>query len=344
MIKMKNISKPFARWATNFKNKPFLWARLKLTSFYTGGVLIILLVFSIVVFALFVRDISSNLEYEGTGYENEADIESRVIVRAQNRLGTIIVTIDGLTIILIAGLSYYLAGKTLEPIELAYVRQKKFVADAAHELRTPLSVMKTGTEAVLAGNNGKEEYRKVVKDYLEEINHLSVMVDDLLFLARSDNLRKTELYKIDFSKLIARQIELMRPYAEKKQIILKNEVQDGLYIKGNKLYLKRLLYNIIKNAIDYNKPGGEAMVILKKVKSGIELKVSDTGIGISGDDLKHVFDRFYKADQSHTERTDGAGLGLSIVQEIVKLHKATIEIKSKPGSGTAVIIIFPSVS
>jgi len=188
MIKTKNTLKRFVAWATNFRNKPFFWARLKLTFFYTIGVLVILVIFSLAVYSMFVHSFGNEMEFEGGGHEQELSIEMQVIDRAEDRLQAILITIDCFVIILIAGLSYYLAGKTLQPIEESYQRQKKFVADAAHELRTPLAVMTTGAEAVLSSDNSKEKYQKILKDSLEEMKYLSNTVNDLLFLARSDNL------------------------------------------------------------------------------------------------------------------------------------------------------------
>jgi len=338
---MKNILKQFAAWATSSRSNPFLWARLKLTAFYTGGVLIVLIIFSVAAYGLFVKDITANLEYEGTDFEKEASIEMQIIEKAEGQLRTALITVDGIIILFIAGFSYYLAGKTLKPLESVYARQKKFIADAAHELRTPLAVMKTGSEAVLSGDNSKQEYKKIIQDSLEEIDYLSAMVDDLLFLARSDNLVKTEFSKFNFSRLLHRQVELMASYADKKNITIKNKIEDELYINGNKAYLKRLLANLIKNAIDYNKPRGEVAVSLRKSKGSVELKISDTGIGISENDLKHIFSRFYKADQAHSKQSGGAGLGLSIAEEIVKLHQGAVNISSRQGEGTEVAISLP---
>lgn len=341
---MANISKQFARLVTNFKNKPFLKARFKLTIYYTIGVFIILLIFSLAVYGLFSKNISSNLEYEGSNQEKNANVELQIINKAQEQLQYILFTVDGLVIILIIIFSYYLSGKTLKPIEIAYKRQKKFVADTAHELRTPLAVMKTGAEATLIGDNGKEEYKKLTQDSLEEINILSSIVDDLLFLARSDDLKKVEFSKFDLGKLTHKQIELMKPYASKKNVSLRNNIQGEFQIDGNKIYLKRLLVNLIKNAIDYNKPQGEVVVSLQKKKQQIKLKIADTGIGISKNDLEHIFDRFYKADRARVKQSSGAGLGLSIVKEIVNLHYGKINIKSKFNVGTKVIIHFPLVT
>ena len=342
---MGNILKQFAVWATSFKRNPFLKARLKLTAYYTVAIFILVVVFSLVIYGLFAKNITSNLQYEGGGSEEkEALIEQEVIHRALDKLQGVLVVVDGMIIVLIGGLGYYLAGKTLKPIEVSYARQRKFVADVAHELRTPLTVMKAGSETVLSGNSNKTEYRKIIKDSLGELNYLSTMVDDLLFLARSDAFRKIELSGLDFSKLVQKQIKLIKPYADRKNIFLKGDVEDKIFIRGNKIYLKRLVVNLLKNAIDYNKTGGKVMVSLKKNKKRVELRIVDTGIGIEEDELEHIFERFYKVDKARSRQSSGAGLGLSIVQEIVKLHQGRIDIKSKLNKGTEISILFKGVN
>jgi signal transduction histidine kinase len=341
---MKNISKRFAAWVTSFKHKPFLQARLKLTAYYTLGISVILAIFNFGVYGLFVndiRDITGQFNNELSKHRENEDIETRIIDQAEDRLETALYTVDTLAIVLAAGLSYYLAGLALRPIEESYKRQRKFVADSAHELRTPLAVMKAGVETVLSEEATKEDYKKIIDESLEELYHLSAIVDDLLFLARSDDLKKVEFTKLDLGYLAHRQIELMQPYAKTKEIDLQDDIEGEFYTEGNKAYLKRLLANLIQNAIDYNKPKGEVAVSLQKNKGQVELKIIDTGIGISNDDLKHIFDRFYKADRARTKGSSGAGLGLSIVQEIVKLHKGRITVQSELDEGTAVHIFFP---
>ena len=340
MIKTANISKQFVEWVTNFKRRPFLKARLKLTAYYTIGVFIILLVFSLAVYGLFTKSISSNLEYEGSNNENESKVELQIIDKAEYQLQAILITVDSFIIFLIIIFSYYLSSKTLKPIEDSYKRQKKFVADTAHELRTPLSVMKIGAEATLNGDNGKEEYKKLTQDSLDEINFLSSIVDDLLFLARSDDFKKVEFSKFNFGELVHKQIKLMKPYAGQKNITLHDNIHGKFQINGNKDYLKRLLINLIKNAIDYNKSHGKVIVSLQNKKQQIELKIADTGIGISRNDLEHIFDRFYKADRARVKQSSGAGLGLSIVKEIIDLHHGKIDIKSKRNQGTEILILF----
>lgn len=339
---MKNISKQSAAWATNFKNSAFLRAKLKLTFFYTVGVLVILVIFSLVVYNLFVQNISENFEYEGPEYEGNTNIEAQILEKVQDRLQAILLTVDGLIIILVGGISYYLAGKTLKPIESAYAKQKKFLADSAHELRTPIAVMKTGAEAVLGDEaSKKEEYKKLAEDFLEELNYLTDMVNDLLFLAREDNLHTLEYVKTDLGALVHKQIGLIVPYAKAHQVCLEKNIKGIFFVKGNREHLRRLVANLIKNAIDYNYAGGKVLISLQQEKKEAILKVVDTGIGISQEGIMHVFDRFYKADQARVGKNSGAGLGLSIVKEIVNTHKGKIKVNSEINKGTEIIISLP---
>lgn len=263
-------------------------------------------------------------------------------ILAESSVDPLLYVGEGLTIILVAILSFYFAGRTLRPIEDSYERQKKFVADAAHELRTPLAVMKTGTEAVLDARPSKADYQKLLTESLEEIDHMTTTVNDLLFMAQSENHSKVTLSQVNLTRLVSRQIEQMMPYAADKNIALRQDHQAKVHVSGNEAQLKRLLANVLKNALDYTNPNGKIVVSLRKDRHGAELTVSDTGIGIAEGDLLHIFDRFYKADHARTQQSGGAGLGLTIAQEIVKSHDAKIYIQSQPGKGTSVTITFPS--
>lgn len=334
---MNNISKRFVAWAINFKTNLFSIARLKLTVQYTVGMFILLVIFNLGVYGLFISDIPDT-------FETSLSVSQRQTVdRAGERLERALFLVDGLMIIAILGFGYYFAGQTLGPIEKMYKRQKKFVADVAHELRTPLSVIKAGAETVLLSTATNEAYKKLIGESLEEIDYMSNMVNDLLFLANNDDNKRLVFNRVDLLKLVDKQVEFIKSYANKKGITLVQNCQNGYYIQGNEAYLKRLLTNLLQNAIDYNKPGGTVTVSLQNNNQEIELTVVDTGIGILKDDMPHIFDRFYKADRARTHRSDGTGLGLSIAKEIVQLHHGHITVKSYSDKGTAVRVVFPSI-
>ena len=342
---MKNIFKPFAGWVINLKNNTFFRAKLKLTFFYIASLLVVIIVFSFMLYGLFVNNILSNFEFEEDEYSKiETNSQYIILNNAINRLKVVLISTDIGVILIIAGLGYFLAGKTLQPIKKSLEEQKRFVSDSAHELRTPLSIIKTGIETMaIEKKQSLKDYKNLNKDLLEEVDKLINVSNDLLFLARSDSAKPEENQnKVNISSICLNQIKSMQMYADTKGVNLSEDIKKSLYIKGNADQIKRLIANLLKNAIDYNKKRGRVLLSLKKHKHDIVLSISDTGIGIAPNDLKHIFERFYKADKSRSMYEEGSGLGLSIVKEIVDFHKGTIKINSDLGKGTKVIVSFYS--
>ena len=251
---------------------------------------------------------------------------------------------EALTVILVSILSFYAAGRTLRPIETNYKLQKKFVANAAHELRTPLAIMKTGAESVLATTPTKDDCLKLLVGLVEEVDHMTATVNDMLFLAQYDQHQKVSFKKFNLSALVQKQIALTLPYAAIKQIALIEDCPEFCFVNGDEPSLRRLFNNLLRNAIDYNKLNGKITVSLQKNSKGIELSVVDTGIGIAKNEIKYIFDRFYKTDQARTYNFSGAGLGLAIVKEIVTSHSGQIAVQSQPNKGTSFVVIFPAYS
>ena len=337
---MKPTSKLSGELAINSKSKPFQQARLKLALMYAAGVCVIVIAFSLAVYGVFAKDIAGEVGPIEQTPQIEIDRENQIIDTAKARLRTTLFVADGLIIIITVGLSYWIAGRTLRPVEAAYEKQKKFVADAAHELRTPLAVMKTGAETALAGKTSKQQLEKLTHESLDEINFLSQTVNDLLFLAQSDEKQTPVLTEINLSDITRRQVILMRPHAEQKKITLEDNIEADLYINGNEEQLKRLITNLVQNATQYSHSKSKITVSLVKDGQQANLTIADNGIGISASELKRIFDRFYKTDRARTE-SGGVGLGLSIVREIVSSHKGTITIKSRIGKDTEVTVFFP---
>jgi len=340
---MENILRPFVDWVTNLRNNTFFRAKLKLTSFYIATLLIVIIVFSIMLYTLFVNNISSNFEFEE---ENYSDIEENsqyiILSNAINRLKLVLIFTDIGIILIISGLAYFLAGKTLQPIKKSLDEQKRFISDSAHELRTPLSIMKTGIEtSAIEKNQTLKDYKDLNEDLLEEVDKLINMSNDLLFLARSDSAKPEKIQnKINLSSICSNQIKSIQIYANNKGVSLNEDIKKALHIMGNANQINRLVANLLKNAIDYNKKNGEVLLSLKKIKHTIVLTIKDTGIGITLNEQKHIFERFYKVDKARSIYEEGSGLGLSIVKEILDFHKGTIKINSELGKGTEVIVSF----
>jgi len=337
----------------NFKSDPFKKARIKLTLSYVAIVAIVLLLFSLGLYTLFVEDVVDNIvgydvfENVDKEYEEEhsldddfnINVESRLyfVNRANDRLVYILIFLDSIILIITIMFSYYFAGKTLRPIEQMYIKQNKFIADAAHEFRTPLTVLKTGAETTLAGSSGIKLYQKLAKDFINEIDYLTIIINDLLFLSQSNFEKKHAFHKFNLSNLLKQEILFLQEYANLKKIELKYDIEEEVSLIGSQSQIKRLITNLVKNAIDYNKIDGLVFVLLKKQKTNIIMEVNDEGIGMSQKDIDHMFDRFYKSDKA---RTGGAGLGLAIAKEIIINHNAQVKVESNIDKGTNICIIF----
>lgn len=226
----------------------------------------------------------------------------------------------------------------LSRLEEGFSRERQFTSDASHELRTPLAAM----QAILSVTRGKqrspEEYETAMDDLMEETSRLRALTEDLLYIARGDSRPITSYEKVDLSNLLNDMSESLRPLAESNGLLLKQNIQNKLYIFGNSDALIRAFVNLIDNAIKYTEHGEIIVDAKKNEKNIIEISISDTGRGIDQEHLTHIFDRFYRVDESRT--TQGFGLGLSIVQEIVKAHKGTITVTSQIQKGSTFHIFF----
>ncbi|MHB1324661.1 MAG: sensor histidine kinase [Thermoleophilia bacterium] len=324
------------------RNNIFWSAKLKLSAFYTGSILLIVILFSLGVYVLFNRNIETDFGYQGGDSQQEAVLQQQLISQTRHRLLVTLSIVDLSTVALSVLLGWFLADNTLAPIQTALKRQKQFVSDAAHELSTPLSVMKAGLQTVERGHKPTtNDYRQLNTDLLEETNRLVDLTSDLLFLSRSDQPSLTAIKKtVNISSVCSKQLELLQAYAEQKGVHLSHTVQPNLFIFGDEGQIKRLVLNLLKNAVDYNKKDGESKLSLSKSGNEIILEVSDTGIGINQEDLKHVFKRFYKSDSARERSNSGTGLGLSIAKEIATFHQGKVHIESKVGEGTKVVVVF----
>jgi heavy metal sensor kinase len=228
---------------------------------------------------------------------------------------------------------------TFERLEKSFKRQKQFVADASHELRTPLSVILSQSEITLRRERSAGEYKNALTAIEEAAGLMSEIVGKLLALARlsAEKIeRKMEL--IDLNEVIRQAVKIVTPLAAQKGISINLPVYEQPVIPGDRPSLLELVVNVLDNAIKYNISDGKIDIFIKKERSFIVTEIKDTGIGIPEKDLDRVFDRFYRVDKSRSRESGGIGLGLSICEEIVKLHGGRIEIKSKEGMGTTVTV------
>ncbi len=232
----------------------------------------------------------------------------------------------------------------LDVIALHLQKNRDFVANAAHELRSPLTAIQSLVEVTLDKHRTPAEYEELLFQINDECRHLAQVVNQLLQLTQSEaNAADTRQERIQMDELVTRALEMFEPVAEERQVSLSSSLAE-LYVTGNPRELRQLLTNLIDNAIKFTPPGGNVDVSLARDNNQqVRLVVRDTGIGIPTDAISRVFDRFYQVDKSRQRglETRGNGLGLSICQAIVLAHSGTITVESKLGEGTSFIVKLP---
>lgn len=242
-----------------------------------------------------------------------------------------------------------------------YLRQKHdYLANAAHELRTPLAAIRSSVEVALGGDRSVMEYQELLAEVIDECSSLELLVNQLLILAETDADRlKMYSDRVALDKLLASSVEMFRGVAEFKGLRLRTTPLPPVAVAGNRNSLRQVVNNLLDNAIKFTSQhygpadahpsgeivtAGEIFVELERDDQHHEarIRIRDNGAGISAEHLPHVFERFYRADKARTrEGVGGTGLGLSICQAIIDAHSGAIEVKSTPGEGTVFTITLP---
>jgi heavy metal sensor kinase len=232
----------------------------------------------------------------------------------------------------------------LTRLENSFNEQQRFIADASHELRTPLAVLRGETEVALNRTRTVLEYQESLSLIQDEAERLSRIVGDLFTLARQPIDEPAALIKQPFSlnEAVRDCVRAAQVLAIRKGVQLNTEGDSSsLVLNGDEELLKRMILNLLDNAVKYTLRGGEVSLTLARQNGHAKIVVRDTGIGISPADQPHVFDRFYRVDKARSRAQGGAGLGLSIVQWIVDAHGGKIAVESTPGKGSAFTVELP---
>jgi heavy metal sensor kinase len=266
------------------------------------------------------------LEISATAVKISAgDLSQRInVAEAESELGELAIVLNS----------------TFARLETAFAQQKQFASDAAHELRTPVSVILTQTQTALNRERDAASYKQTVEACQRAAQRMRKLIESLLALARFD--AGQEILKrqpFDFSKAISDCAELVQPLADERGVKISVEVEP-LEITGDLERLAQVVTNLLTNAIQYNQPEGEVRVKLEAQNGLAVLTVTDTGQGIAAEDLPRVFGRFFRADQSRTG-AGNAGLGLAISKAIVEAHGGTIEVASEENIGTTFTVRLP---
>jgi heavy metal sensor kinase len=230
-------------------------------------------------------------------------------------------------------------------LENAFKEQQRFIADASHELRTPLAVLRGETEVALGKTRTVEEYQQSLSLIQDEAERLSRIVEDLFILARQPINTRAALNKerVSLNEAVRDCARAAQVLAFRKGVRLKVENDSpSIDLNGDEDLIKRMLLNLLDNAVKYTPAGGEISLALVRQNGNAEIVVRDTGIGISAEAQPRVFDRFYRVDKARARTMGGAGLGLSIAQWIVEVHGGSINLLSTPGHGSTFTIVLPT--
>lgn len=323
--------------------------------------MLVSLTFSLVIYKVLIQEIdrfehnqrlrierrlhTNNFFIPDDTFPSEPSLNRDLELLEETRHRIIIVLIGvNMSILVISGaLGYFLAGRTLKPILQMVEDQNRFIGDASHEFRTPLTSLKTSFEVFL--RNKKSTFKKarsIINDSVGEINKLQKITDSLLQLAQFKNLNNNfKFEKVNIDNVIETAIAKLKPISNLRQIEI-NYLRKNLMIIASKDKLIDLMVILLDNAIKYSKPKSKVDINISKTQDSIVFSVKDYGIGISTKDLPHIFNRFYRADSARIKTdNNGYGLGLSIAKKIVTLHNGSITVKSQLKTGTTVLVKLP---
>lgn len=326
----------------------FQSATVKLTVWYVAILVTISILFSFIIYSIASSEVGSrihNLQISTPPPSSQAEAaiiesirEAQIDEAKGNLIGSLVIT--NLAIWLAGGFgSYYLARRTLRPIERAHEAQSRFTSDASHELRTPLASMKVELEVALRDFTlHKDEMREILVSNLEEVNKLSMLSHTLLQLSRLEH-GKIPRDKINLGSLTESTVKRFNKIHNR--ITLHNK--RDLHVIGNELSIEELLTILLDNALKYSPEDSQIDVTLIKQPLMSGFKITNAGEGISAENLPNIFNRFYRADESRTSNSQkGYGLGLSLAKKIVELHNGELSVSSASKQDTTFKVLLPN--
>jgi signal transduction histidine kinase len=227
-------------------------------------------------------------------------------------------------------------------------QQRTFVANAAHELRSPLTAMRTALEVTLERDRSVPEYRELLTDLVEECAGQANLINQLLLLAEGDAGLLHAEGEVRLDEVVQKAVDMFQGIAEQRGIDLQGDAPSAIVVPGNRIHLREVIHNLIDNALKFTPAGGRVRLEVRPQpqREQVQLVVRDTGIGIASEDLPKVFERFYRADKSRQREhpTGGNGLGLAICRAIVQSYGGQITLASTLGKGTTVTVTLPTVA
>jgi signal transduction histidine kinase len=259
------------------------------------------------------------------------------ITDSQNTLTKLLFTliiIGLISLVALFSVSLYFANRSIRPLKDSWNKQRQFVADASHELKTPIAIIGANIDAIRSKEEETVQSQSKWLDYIQiEIGRMSRLIGNLLYLARSEDAKETEV-SFDISSVSDGVVFAMEAAALEKDISIYKQITPNIIVKSNEEKIKQVILILMDNAVKYTNNGGEIRVNLHENKGKVSFSVQNTGSGIEADKLPNIFDRFYRADSSRDTKTGGYGLGLSIAKAIIERSKGNIFAKSENGLTT----------
>ena len=305
--------------------------------------------FSFVIYRIASTEIQTRLEHLQTSLQSQQNsispgtltekLQSSEADGAAENISTGLIYANIFVFILGGFVSYYLARRSLIPIEKAHEAQSRFTSDASHELRTPLAVMKTELEVALRDENATvQDLKQVLSSSIEEVDKLTKLSEMLLSLSRMDNV-KLKLSYVNLTKITRDTINTLgqtgsRIYLKSKKIQM---------VRANETAITDIIKILIDNALQYSPKDSQVRITISKQNENVVFEITNYGQGIDQDKLPHIFERFYRADSSRSSgKQKGYGLGLALAKNITELHNGSLKVTSEIDGDTVFTLILPS--
>lgn len=331
-------------WLNSYRYDPFFRTEINVIGLQVAFGLVILGLIG-TAYSLLYHDISTAILQGIRDARSAPSLEAigPSIIRSTEALRTVnLVGLIGAIILVTVLFGYIIARVTLSPARNALSAQKQFVGNIAHEVRTPLSVIKTNTEVALLDTHVSAEMRETLMSNIEELDRISEIINNLLSLSALVRPERMEFSAVDLSHVATEVVQKFSQLARRNEQQITLRKSPDCKVWGNHTALTQIVGNLVKNALNYTPRGGHIRVTIEPAPNNqIELIVQDSGIGIARKDLFRIFEPFYRADPSRTKGAGGSGLGLAIVSELIKTHQGRITIRSAVGRGTTVSVLFP---
>ena len=326
-------------------------ARVRLTVYYTALMTIVSIIFSAVIYVIQMGEVWNSVQTVHVALIKEFGmpprperfvvINNEALTEARHNI-LLKLFYTNLGILAVTGaIAYYIAGKTLKPLEETVKVQKEFISDASHEIRTPLTALRTTLEVGLRDPNITPDAKETLEESLSQAKKLQELTSTLLNLSALESDQQINRKTISLIQITQEAWSTVKNKALEKEIELKSPSHDILIYADEQKFVE-LLTILIDNAVKYSPPQSLITTSWKRTTSHFIIKVSDNGPGIPEEDLSHIFDRFYRADKCRSS-TEGYGIGLSIAKRIVTLHKGSIEAKNNPEKGVTFTISLPRI-